>query len=209
MIDQRGFGDSTRPESGYAIDDFAADTVAFLDVLGIGEATLVGHSMGTFVARRVAELHPQRVRRLVLIGTAVRTDNGVLREVAELVRELPETVPVEFTREFQAGTLYAPVPDDFFDALVAESRKAPARVWRKVIDGLLAFDDAQQLADIVAPTLILGGQHDALFSVAEQTALAAAIPAARLTLYPDAGHSPNWEHPAKVAADLDAFIRQT
>ena len=208
-IDQRGFGESERPASGYAIDDLAADAVAFLDALGIAEATVVGHSMGSFVARRVAELHPLRVRRLALIGSAISANNEVLREVAELVREVSEPVPVDFTREFQAGTLYAPVPEAFFDALVAESRKAPARVWRNVIDGVLAFDDASQPRDITAPTLVLGGEHDALFSVAEQTALAAAIPGARLTLYPDTGHCPNWERPERVAADLDTFIRQT
>lgn len=64
-IDQRGFGDSDRPESGYAIPDLAADVVAFLDALGIERATLVGHSFGSFVARCATIAQPDRINRLI------------------------------------------------------------------------------------------------------------------------------------------------
>jgi pimeloyl-ACP methyl ester carboxylesterase len=49
-VDQRGFGDSDRPESGYSIPKMAADVVSFLDALGIRQTVLVGHSFGSFVA---------------------------------------------------------------------------------------------------------------------------------------------------------------
>lgn len=205
-VDQRGFGGSSRPASGYGIDDLAADAVAFLDTLGPGGVTVVGHSMGSFVARRVAQLRPGRVERLVLVGTAPRADNPVLREVAELVRDLPDPVPTAFAREFQAGTIHVPVPEWFFDGLVAESRRAPARVWRDVVDGLLAHDDTDRLGDLAVPTLVLGGEQDTLFAPEQQAALAAAIPGARLSLHPDTGHCPNWERPERVAADVDAFV---
>jgi pimeloyl-ACP methyl ester carboxylesterase len=52
--DQRGFGESDHPDSGYTISGFAADLVALLDALDIDRAVLVGHSYGTFVARRAA-----------------------------------------------------------------------------------------------------------------------------------------------------------
>jgi pimeloyl-ACP methyl ester carboxylesterase len=162
-VDQRGFGGSSRPPSGYRIEDLAEDAAAFLDNLGLPPVTLIGHSMGTFVARRVAQLRPERVRALVLIGTAVTANNAVLREVATLVQDLPDPVPVEFARKFQAGTLHLPVPQAFFDRLVTESGRAPARVWRDVALGLLAHADASQLGGIAVPTLVLGGTEDALF----------------------------------------------
>jgi alpha/beta hydrolase fold len=57
-VDQRGHGDSERPDCCYTVEDFAADVVAFLDAVGVERATLVGHSASCLVARRVAEAHP-------------------------------------------------------------------------------------------------------------------------------------------------------
>jgi non-heme chloroperoxidase len=206
-IDQRGFGDSGRPAAGYSIDQLAADVVAFLDAVGVGRATLVGHSLGSFVARRVAETRPERVRRLVLIGSAVTPVNEVMREVQEIARGLEDPIPLEFVREFQASAIHLPVPEPFFEGLVAESLKAPARVWRDAFDGLLASDDAADLGQIAAPTLLLWGEHDALFAGQQgQERLAAAMPGARLTVYSDMGHSPNWERPERVARDIEAFV---
>jgi pimeloyl-ACP methyl ester carboxylesterase len=183
--------------------------VAFLGTLELPAVTLIGHSMGTFVARRVAQLRPERVRALILIGTAITANNAVLREVAALVQDLPDPVPVQFTREFQASTIHLPVPQAFFDRLVAESCTAPARVWRDVVLGLLAHVDAPQLRGIAVATLVLGGEEDALFTPAEQSAVADAIPGARLGLYPNTGHCPNWERPDLVAADIYAFVHRT
>jgi non-heme chloroperoxidase len=206
--DQRGFGDSDRPDAGYGIDDLASDAAAFLDTLGIERATVVGHSMGTFVARRVAEAHPARVARLVLIGSAFSPVNDVTRDVRASLATLEDPVSMEFARQFQASTVYAPVPPDFFEGLVAESVKLPARLWRAVFDGILAFDDAGRLGGIAAPTLILWGERDALFPREDQHRLAALIPRARLKIYADTGHCPNWERPEQVVADLDVFMQE-
>lgn len=66
-LDQRGHGDSDRPATGDAMADLAADVIAFMDVKGIERATIVGHSMGSFVARQVVAAAPERVARLVLV----------------------------------------------------------------------------------------------------------------------------------------------
>jgi non-heme chloroperoxidase len=205
-VDQRGFGASDRPDRGYTIDDYAADAVAFLDAVGIAEATVVGHSFGSFVARRMARIAPLRVSRLVLIGTAVSPVNAVTLEVRDVVRDLHGSVDPEFAREFAAGTLHAPVPEVFFDRLVAECLKAPAAIWRHSWDGFLAFDDTEDAGHITARTLIIWGEHDALFGHGDQQSLAEALPEARLLVYPDTGHCPNWERPERVAADLAAFV---
>jgi pimeloyl-ACP methyl ester carboxylesterase len=205
-LDQRGFGDSERPESGYAIDDFASDVAAFLDALSIERAAVVGHSFGSFVARRVAQAHPERVSRLVLIGTGASTRNPVLLEVRAAIEDLPEPVPIEFARAFQSSTIHFPVPDVFFEGMLAHSLKLPARLWREVAAGMLAYDDAPDVARIAAPTLLLWGEQDALFPREDQDRLAATIPGAKLVVYEETGHCPNWERPERVAADLDAFL---
>ena len=88
--DLRGFGDSEKPEAGYTIPDLAADVVALLDELGIGRATVVGHSFGSFVARGVVEASPDRVSRLVLIGSGFRAANDVTRSVLDELQTLPD-----------------------------------------------------------------------------------------------------------------------
>jgi pimeloyl-ACP methyl ester carboxylesterase len=131
-----------------------------------------------------------------------------LNEVRAALADLPDPVPIEFAREFQAGTAFAPLPDAFFNRIVAESLKLPARPWREVFDGILVHDDRHEIARISAGTLLIWGERDALFPRAHQDALTASIRGSRLTMYQDIGHCPNWECPKRVAADLLDFLEQ-
>ena len=207
-FDQRGHGDSERPDCCYAIEDLIGDAVAFLDAVGVEQANVVGHSGGSFTARGLAETHPERVSRLVLIGSAVTPLKDVTRELQVAVHELQDPVPVEFAREFQEANVYLPLPEAFFERAVAESLKLPARVWKSALDGLLAVEDTEDLGRITTPTLLIWGEQDEFFSRAEVEALAAAIPGARLLSYPETGHAVQLERPERVASDLRAFIGQ-
>jgi len=207
-IDQRGFGESDRPESGYSIPEMADDAIAFLDALGIPRATVVGHSFGSFVARRAAIAHPDRVTALALIGTGLSGSNAVTRELQSSLRDLPDPIPVQFARDFQASTAFRPIPPDFFERIIEESLKLPPRLWRLAIDRLIECDDAKELSRIEAPTQLLWGDKDALFSRTEQQRFIDLLPAARLSVYEETGHCPNWEQPERVAADIMALAAQ-
>ena len=204
--DQRGFGDSDKPDNGFGIDDFAADAVAFLDALRIKQVTFIGHSFGSFVARAVAIRNPERVSRLVLIGTGVVAGTPAVLEARAVLDGLPDPVPAEFAREFQASTAYLPLPEAFFERIVTESLKLPSALWRSVLSGLLAYDDGANLPGITVPTLLIWGEHDALFPRADQERLVAAISGAWLVTYPETGHCPNWERPERLAMDLQTFL---
>jgi pimeloyl-ACP methyl ester carboxylesterase len=203
-LDQRGHGDSERPSCCYTVDDLAADTVAFLDDAGIERATLVGHSGSCFTARRVAVTHPERVVGLVLIGAPLSLAKPAVLAFQATVHALEDPVPAQFAREFQAGAAHVPLPEGFLEGLVAESLKLPVHVWKAALDGLVAFDDAADLSRITASTLLIWGDHDAVVSLEDQQRLRDAVPDARLKVYPETGHSPHWERPERVAADLDA-----
>lgn len=205
-LDQRGHGESDRPASGYQFADFAADVVAFMDALNLKKAVIVGHSMGSFVAQQVAVGAPERVEKLVLIGSAPTVRNEVVLGLQKDVNALKDPVSLDFIREFQYGTVYRKPPDEFMNRIIAESRKLPARVWREVMTGMLAADSKSQLGKIKTPTLILWGDKESIFQRQEQNELAAAIPNSVFKVYTGVGHCPNWENPEQVVKDLEEFI---
>ncbi|HZH77722.1 MAG TPA: alpha/beta hydrolase [Archangium sp.] len=207
-LDQRGHGDSSRPDCCYAQSDFASDVVAFLDSQRIPRAVLVGHSMGSFIAQQVALEHPDRVQALVLIGSAPTVrGNPVAAELKNAVDSLSDPIDPAFVRDFQASTFLRPIPPSFLDIAVSESLKVPARVWKASLDGLIAEDHVSRLGRISAPTLVVGGDKDGFFPVADQRALVDALPHASLVFYEETGHAPHVELPQRFVQDLMRFLR--
>ena len=178
--------------------------MAFLDAAGIERATLVGHSGSCLTARLMAVTHPDWVAGLVLIGAPLSLAKPAVLAFQAAVHVPEDPVPAELVRRFQAGAIHLLLPEDFLEGLVAESLKLPARVWEVALDGLVVFDDGADLGRITAPTLLIWGDQDAVVSREEQQRREDAIPDARLKAYPHTGHSPHWERPERVAADVDA-----
>jgi pimeloyl-ACP methyl ester carboxylesterase len=206
-LDLRGHGDSDRPATGYHPRDLAADVVAFLDAKGIDRATILGHSMGSFVAQQVAAIAQNRISRLILVGsgTSARAFNG-MAEFEVAAKALRDPVSTAFLREFQVSTIHQGVSDEFIDRAVAESSKLPARVWGPLVDGLLATELPPSLGTLGIPTLVMWGEKDAYAPRTEQDALVRRIRSASLKSYPNTGHAPHWERPAVFARDVLAFV---
>jgi non-heme chloroperoxidase len=210
-LTQRGHGDSDKPECCYTPDDFAADVDAFMDAVGVEEATVLGASTGALFAQRVALSYPRRVSRLVLVGAQTPANEAIMG-LREEVRALEDPVPPEFVREFQESTIYQPVPQEFLDTVVSESLKLPARVWRDYMEQAalsIDHDYVLPLREIEVPTLILWGKQDPLFPREEQERLAEAIPGATLKVYPETGHAVHWDRPEWVVRDLEEFMKDT
>lgn len=204
---QRGHGDSDKPACCYQVADLAADVVALLDALDIERAGIVGHSMGGLVAQRVAITAPERVSRLVIVSSAASVRNDVVVEFNDVVQQLADPVDPAFVREFQSGTAVLPLRDEFLDRVVTESLQLPARVWRALFAGMMAPEGANEAGRIRAPTLIVWGAQDAFFGRATQDHLVRSIPDARLVVFEEAAHAPNWELPARLAAEIARFVR--
>ena len=125
-----------------------------------------------------------------------------------VVSTLADPVDRGFVRDFQRSTLARPVAPAFFETVVRESLKVPARVWRETFADFLHADLSAALPQITAPTLIVSGDRDEFSSRRDQMALHAAIPDSRVMVYPGTGHGFHWETPARFASDVVAFAHQ-
>jgi len=209
ILDQRGHGDSDRPLGNYALKQFAEDVLAFMDAVNVNRATVVGHSMGSFVAQHVAATAPERVNKLVLVGSATKIRNNVVSDLHREISTLSDPVPEKFVYDFQSSITFRPLPQDFLKSIIHESRKLPARVWQQVMTQMLSPEADVQLTKIKAPTLIIWGDKENIFPRSEQDALVAVLKNSVLKVYPDTGHAPNWEKPERFAKDLQEFLNQT
>ena len=206
-LDQRGHGSSARPDGGYRMKDLAADVLAFMDARGIGRATLIGHSMGSLVAQQVALSAPERVQKLVLIGSGTATNH--LQGFAELraaVTELRDPVSIAFIREFQYSTIALPVSREHMDAVIVASQRLPARVWHAAMAGMWEVTPATELDGRGIPTLIVQGDRDSVFPLPELARLRELLPRARVAVYEGVGHTPHWEMPDRFTRDVTTFL---
>jgi len=201
--DLRGHGHSARPANGYRIGDFAGDVLRMMDLMSVPEATIVGHSMGSFVAHAIAERAPQRVSRLILLGSAPVADNPGMRELRRDVRSLTDPVDLWFVRAFQYSTIAAPVPAAFMESAILNSCRMPAYVWKKALQGLLEYRPRTPRPDV--RTLVLGGDRDEVFSADEQSALAREFKSAELVTVDGIGHTLHWERPQRFVDELLRF----
>ena len=209
-VSPRGHGDSDKPATGYQVEDFAEDVRLLLDALAIERAVLVGHSGSCLVARRVAIEHPDRVAGLALEASplTLRGDPGLTRFVESVLSELEDPIDPELARSLVADTSSTGLPPGLVDQLVGDVLAVPARVWREVFTALLRYDDLEELPRISAPTLLLWGDGDALVPRQAQEELLRRLPNATLVVHPGAGHTPRWEDPSRVAADLVGFVER-
>ena len=208
-ISQRGHGDSSRPEIGYRFRDMSEDLRAFMDVKGLARAIVVGHSMGASVAQRFLIDHPERLFRVVLMGAfATINGNAAVEEfVTSQILPLADPIAPEFAREWQTSTVAHPVEPRFFETVVQETLKVPARVWHQTFTGFLATPDfTHELAGATMPVLLIWGDQDTYTLRKDQDTLLRAIPGARLVTYEGIGHALHWEDPGRVVATLVDFV---
>ncbi len=209
-ISQRGHGESDKPDTGYSVEDFAADVIPLLDALGIERAVLAGHSGSSLVARRVALDHPDRVAGLILEAspTTLRDDARLRGFIDSVVSNLDDPIGPDFGRSFVAQTSSENVAPGLVELLLRELLKVPAHVWKETFAGLLRYDDMAELPLVEPPTLLVWGDDDALVSRHMQDHLAHALPDAHLLVYRGVGHTPRWEDPVRFSSDLVTFTHR-
>lgn len=166
--------------------------------------TLLGFSMGGYVAREIVRLAPQRVQALALVASSSRADSPLMAEQrGKAARATPLGPFRGLGRAAIAQSLH---PDSAGnEALVAQVRAMGERLGREVFvrqSLIVRSADTAQLGDIRCPTLVVHGADDQLRSLDDAQELAQGIPGARLQVIPQSGHLVPLEQPQLLAQAL-------
>lgn len=162
VFDNRGVGQSDKPDIPYTIDMMAEDAAGLLHELGIEQAHMLGTSMGGRIAVALTLQHPQLVKDLILVSTVVKS----LKQV-----------PMNLSRRLMYLQLRIP----------AIRGSHPYYVVARQLEASRSYDCMDRLHEIQVPTLILHGRKDksAPYSLAE--AMHAGIQGSKMITY-NGGH---------------------
>ncbi len=212
--DLRGAGSSSVSDGPYLMEMLAADVAAALDALSVDRATIVGHSMGGYVALAFARMFTERVERLVLVSSRLAADTP---QQAQERRKLADGVE-------RADSIGA-VVDAYLPRLLAAGAFAdrPALVERvrtiaqhtnplgvaATLRGMALRAPGDDIAeDLGVPMLMIAGAKDATISLEEAGAVARRFPRGRLVVCEQSGHLPMMEEPDVVTAALAAVLNE-
>ncbi|MGB0388397.1 MAG: alpha/beta fold hydrolase [Ardenticatenaceae bacterium] len=186
VVDLPGFG---RSAPTCSLVQLVSYLPAWLDEVGLERVQIVGHSMGGYLVQHLAATQPERVERLVLMGTLgvplyAKTHDMVLRFLSEL-----ENIPLPFWPTMISDGLHAGIP----------------ALWR-LTDEICKLDARPLMAQIQVPTLILWGEHDWLLPVEMGIKMAHLIPKASFYVIENAGHNVMIDQPEAVNQHLLDFL---
>ncbi len=193
-FDQRGLGQSDKPEREYAMADYADDVAALLEHLQWPAVPVVGVSFGGMVAQELALRYPQRVSRMVLCCTSSGGEGGAsfpLHELAELAAE-DRAARHLAQSDLRRDAAWREANDERWQKLLQMTLDAqrPDRDEAGAARQLAAragHNTWQRLPQLDLPVLIMGGRYDGIAPVSNQEALAAQVPQAEMRLY-EGGH---------------------
>jgi pimeloyl-ACP methyl ester carboxylesterase len=211
-FDQRGQFETpgTDREDDYTLAALAADVLSVAAAVTTGPVDLVGHSFGGLVVMQAVLDDPLRLSSATLLcsgpGAVPPPSRPALRQLVTALHEIgPEGTWREMREHDRALGLVAPPAD--IEAWLHHRfvRTHPTALAAKTRHLLTAADPRDDLRERPTPMLVLTGEHDDGWPVAEQADLASAIGAEMDTLE-GLGHSPAVEDPDRTAARLNAFF---
>lgn len=196
--DQRGLGQTAKPDTPYTMADYAADAQGLLEALGWGRCSVMGVSFGGMVAQELALRYPDRVERLVLACTSSGGGGGAsypLHELADLsleeyVRRMVILSDNRRTPEWQAAN-----PDQFQALIdltlsglqVGADEPGHRTGARKQIEARIGHDTFDRLPGLKMPVYLVGGRYDGIAPPANLQAMDGQIGNSRLELF-EGGH---------------------
>ncbi len=200
-----GYGRSELPKGMRSIDDLSYFYLDLLDQLDLRDLTVVGVSLGAWVAAEIAVKTTARLSRLVMANAVgVKVADRETRDMVDVYSLTDKELLEILYCDPEAGRRdYKTLPEA--EALAAaRNREATARfAWNPYFHNPKL---KSRLHRIRIPTLFLWGTHDRMLSEAYGRAYCAMIPGARFELIERAGHFPHQEQPKVFAEKVMAFV---
>ena len=190
-FDLPGFGRTPLAPEGIDIRAHVLYLERFLAALGSPGVTLVGNSLGGWIATRFAVEHPERVNQMYLLNSA-----GLRREGAQT----PSTPDREAARRLikHVWGHALPVPGFILDAFVRNSQRPAYHGFIQAYDQQEDLETA--LAQVQVPTTIIWGERDQLLPITCAFDFHTGIAHSELVLLSDVGHTPQIQAAAEVAS---------
>jgi len=208
-LDFWGFGESGKKRETYAVSDFVSLVDQFMEQLGIIHAPLVGHSMGGTVSLSVAIKYPERVSKVVVVGSPI-----VGSSLAPLLK-LAGYRPIAFMLfnmmgVFRTGMrLYSPIicKDPRFPAMMdRDLSRTTVESFLRSIASLRRTDLVPVLPQIKIPAMGIYGDKDVIVHPLQWQPMLAGIPHAVIERFPNAGHFLMLEEPTAFSQKLKTFL---
>lgn len=204
------------PDCGpFSVGDLVDDVFELVDGLGVNEWTMVGSSMGGFVALEAALSRPAQVKGLVLIGTtATRTDEqtALVNEAIAALRG-HERVPEDWARWALAicfSQAYATDHPDVVEDWVRRLTEMPADgVAEEFLCSSRRRDLLLDLDQIECPVMVIHGSEDRPFPLEEAESWASRLPRCEFVAVEGVGHFASIEAADTVAELIERFCRET
>jgi pimeloyl-ACP methyl ester carboxylesterase len=210
IFDNRGTGQSDKPDHPCSMATFASDAAGLLETLGLAHVHVFGASMGGMIAQQFALDHPDRLGRLILCCTAPGGRHTTIPslETLEAIANTSGLSPAEATRKnrrFAFTPAFIAAHEDYLEAkLVREIEyPTPPCALAHHFSAAAHFDVYDRLPEIRQRTLIMTGREDLMVPAPNSVLLAQAIPRADLIMYANAGHGVLTERRREC---LDAII---
>lgn len=211
-IDLWGFGESDKKRGHFTVSDFVDLVNEFMDRLGIPSATLVGHSMGGTVSMRFAIKYPERVNKVVVVGSPVDGHSLTLLLkpfVYESIAGLIWRTPALFRLGMRL--IYAPLitreARTFYEMTARNTSATTLESFFHSIASLYKTDLTPDLPAITVPALGVYGARDVLVNPNQHKLFSAGIPKGEVLYMPGSGHFPMLDEPELFNQELRGFLQ--
>ena len=214
LLNNRGIGGSTDDGQSFDIEKLADDAAHLIDTLGIESASVIGWSMGGFIAQAFAVKYSNRVDKLVLLST---DPGGIEADLAsrDVWSKLLDTsgTPNEQAKRMLFLLFPTDIAESFYrqfgDIVAAARARLSVELLNRqatAMDGWHRNGLTSQLRDIRAPVLIATGTEDIVIPASNALKLANTIPGAWLAQFPHSGHAFIAQYPLALADLINSFL---